>query len=114
MRRLAPTNGLTAVLESRINMGAGAPSADSSRDQKDWHAVGCFLSPSERTAAVWRTLDLEVEGDTVWVPLTDGVQVIEVLADVELAGRSAVLRGLHIQGGSRNTLGQRALRKLIN
>jgi len=79
----------------------GTPPVASSRRQK-------------RTAAVWRTLDLEVEGDTVWVPLTDGVQVIEVLADVELAGRSAVLRGLHIQGGSRNTLGQRALRKLIN
>jgi hypothetical protein len=64
---------------------------------------------------VWRTLEFDFGGtDTVLVTLTDGVQVIEVLADVELAGRSAVLRGLHINGGGRNTLGQRAMRELIN
>ena len=64
---------------------------------------------------MWRALELEFGGtDTVLVTLTDGVQIIQVLADVELVGRNAVLRGLHIDGGGRNTLGQRALRELIN
>jgi hypothetical protein len=106
---------LTSVLESRIELGAGAPLADSSRDQKDWHAAGCFLSQAERTAAVWRAFELEFGGaDTVLATLSDGVQLIQVLVDVELVGRTAVLRGLHIDGGGRNTLGQRALRELVN
>src|SRR5271166_1269861 len=52
--------------------------------------------------------------DTVLVKLTDGVHVIEVLADVEFSDRMAVLRGLHILGSGPNTLGPRALRELIN
>jgi len=64
---------------------------------------------------VWRTLEYDFGGtDTVLVKLTDGVHVIEVLADVEFTGRTAVLRGLHILGSGPNTLGPRALRGLIN
>ena len=52
--------------------------------------------------------------DTVLVTLTDGIQVVEVLTDVEFIGRNAVLRRLHIQGSGRNTLGSKTLRELIN
>ena len=66
-------------------------------------------------ARVWRTLEYDFGGtDTVLVKLTDGAHVIDVLADVEFAGRTAVLRGLHILGGGANTLGPNALRELIN
>jgi hypothetical protein len=64
---------------------------------------------------VWRTIEFDFGGtDTVLVTLTDGVQVIQVLTEVTLIGRTAVLHRLHILGGGRNTLGQRALRELIN
>ena len=46
---------------------------------------------------MWRTLEFDFGGtNTVLVKLTDGAQVIEVLTGVELVGRTAVLRGLHI------------------
>ncbi len=61
----------------------------------------------------WRTLGYEIDGtDTVLVTLTDGGRRVQVLADVELIGRTAVLRRLHIQGSGRNTLGLGTLRKL--
>jgi hypothetical protein len=64
---------------------------------------------------VWRALEFDFDGtDTVLVTLTDGVHVIQVLADLEFAGRAAVLRSLHILGDGPNTLGLRALRELIN
>jgi hypothetical protein len=63
---------------------------------------------------MWRARDFDFDGTTVLVTLTDEVQVIQILADVELAGRTAVFRGLHILGGGRNTLGPRALRELID
>jgi hypothetical protein len=64
---------------------------------------------------MWRALEYDFGGtDTVLVKLTDEVHVIEVLTDVELAGRTAALRGLHILGSGPNTLGPRALRGLIN
>jgi hypothetical protein len=64
---------------------------------------------------MWRTLEYEFDvPDTVSVTLTDGVHVVEILTNVEFVGRIAVLRGLHIQGSGRNTLGPRVLRELIN
>ena len=62
----------------------------------------------------WHVLDFDFGGtDTVLVVLVDGNRRIEVMADVELYRRSAVLRGLHIQGAGPNTLGVVALRGLI-
>jgi hypothetical protein len=64
---------------------------------------------------MWRILEYDFGGiDTVLVKLTDEIHVIEVLADVELTGRTAALRGLHILGCGPNTLGPRVLRELIN
>jgi hypothetical protein len=64
---------------------------------------------------MWRALEYDFGGtDTVLVKLPDEVHVIEVLADVEFAGRKAALRGLHVLGSGPNTLGPRALRELIN
>jgi hypothetical protein len=64
---------------------------------------------------VWRTVEFDFGGaDTALVTLTDGVQVVQILTDVEFTGRIAVLRGLHILGSGRNTLGLRSLRELIN
>jgi hypothetical protein len=105
---------LTAIHESRMTVALARrrlfPLAIGRR-----HAVGCSSSRSERTAVVWRTLEFDFGGtDTVLVKLTNGAQVIEVLTDVELVGRTAVLRGLHILGSGRNTLGPAALRELIN
>jgi hypothetical protein len=66
------------------------------------------------TAVAWQVLDFDFGGiDTVLVTLVDGNHRIEVLADVELDRRRAVLRGLHIQGVGRNTLGPAVLRGLI-
>jgi hypothetical protein len=64
---------------------------------------------------MWRALEYDFGGtNTVLVKLTDEIHVIEVLADVELTGRTAALRGLHILGTGPNTLGPRVLRELIN
>ena len=63
---------------------------------------------------MWRALDLEVDGNTVWVALPDGIDVIQVLADVELDGRSATLRRPNILGGDRHMLAPQALRELIH
>jgi hypothetical protein len=64
---------------------------------------------------MWRTLEYDFGGtDTALLVLTDGVHDVQILTDVEFAGRTAVLRGFHIQGGGRNTLGPGALRELIN
>jgi hypothetical protein len=64
---------------------------------------------------MWRALEYDFGGaDTVLVTLTDGIQVVQVLTAVEFAGRTAMLRRLHIEGAGRNTLGPRALRELIN
>ena len=64
---------------------------------------------------MWRTLEFDFGGtNTVLVTLTDGARVVEIVTDVEFVGRVALLRGLHIQGGGRNTLGPSALRELIN
>jgi DNA-binding transcriptional regulator YiaG len=63
---------------------------------------------------MWRPRDFDFDGTTVLVTLTDEVQVIQILADVEPASRTAVFRGLHILGGGRNTPGPRALRELID
>ena len=62
----------------------------------------------------WRTLDFDFGGDdTVLVTLVDGNHRVEVIADIELNGRRAVLRGLYILGAGRNTLGPAALLGLI-
>lgn len=64
---------------------------------------------------MWRVLEFDFGGTgTILVKLTDGVQIVEVLTGVEFVGRTAVLRGLHIQGGGRNTLGTRSLLELIH
>jgi hypothetical protein len=59
------------------------------------------------------TLEYEFDfADTVLVALTDGSRYVQLLANVELTGRIAVLRGFHIQGSGRNMLGPGTLRKL--
>jgi hypothetical protein len=64
---------------------------------------------------MWRALEYDFGGtDTVLATLTDGIRIVQVLTDVELLGRTALLRRLHIEGAGRNTLGPRALRELIN
>ena len=63
---------------------------------------------------MWHALEFEFDGDTVWVSFSDGAQVIQVMADVKFVGRTAVFRGLHIDGDGSNAHGQRALRELIN
>ena len=63
---------------------------------------------------MWRAVEFDFDEDTVLVTLTDGVEVVQVLTDVEFIGRTAVLRRLHILGSGRNSLGPRALRELIN
>jgi hypothetical protein len=62
----------------------------------------------------WRPVDFDFGGtDTVLVTVVDGNHRNDVVADLELLGRSAVLRGLHIQGAGRNSLGLSALSGLI-
>ena len=64
---------------------------------------------------MWRSLEYDFGGTgTILVALTDGVLNVQILTDVEFSGRSAVLRGFHIKGGGRNTIGPAALRRLIN
>jgi hypothetical protein len=73
------------------------------------------MAPKNLPPSLWRTLEYDFGGtDTVLATLTDGVHVIEVLADVEFVGRTAILHGLLIDGGGPNTLGPQALRELIN
>ena len=63
----------------------------------------------------WQPVDFDFGGtDTVLVTLVDGDHRIDIVADVELSGRSAVLRGMHIQGAGRNSLGLAALYGLIS
>jgi hypothetical protein len=62
----------------------------------------------------WLAQEFDFGGiDTVLVTLVDGGHRVEVMADVEFDGRRAVLRGLHILGAGRNTLGRAALLGLI-
>ncbi len=64
---------------------------------------------------MWRALEFDFGGsDTVLVTLSNGVQNIQILTDVEFIGRTVVMRGLHILGSGGNTLGYKALRELIN
>jgi hypothetical protein len=63
---------------------------------------------------IWQVIEYDYGGtDTVQVRLSDGNQEISILANVELVGRHAILRGLHIQGAGANTMGNGALRRLI-
>jgi DNA-binding transcriptional regulator YiaG len=48
------------------------------------------------------------------VVLSDGVQVVEIITNVEFNGGAAMLHGLHIQGSGPSTLGPGTLRKLAN
>jgi hypothetical protein len=62
----------------------------------------------------WWVTDYDFGGtDTVLVTVTNGTDVIQFMADVEFDRRKAVSRGVHVQGGGRNTLGPAALRRLI-
>ena len=62
----------------------------------------------------WTVADFDFGGtDTVFVQLSDGQRTLEILADIELGPRHAVLRGLHIQGAGPNTVGPRELLRLI-
>jgi hypothetical protein len=62
----------------------------------------------------WRAVEVEFDNPaTVYVRFTDGRDEVEIVADVELDRRCAVLRGLHILGAGPNTMGPGALRGLM-
>jgi hypothetical protein len=53
-----------------------------------------------------RAVDVEFDNPaTVYVRLTNGRDEVEIVADVELDRRCAVLRGLHILGAGPNAMG---------
>jgi len=62
--------------------------------------------------APWHILDDEIEGTTVPVAIGDGNHVVELVADIRLDARLAVLSGVHVQGGGPNSMGTRGLRDL--
>lgn len=62
----------------------------------------------------WRVVDYEFDrSETVYVRLHDGRKEIELLAELELDGRRAIVRGLHVLGGGANTMGVGELRRLL-
>lgn len=63
----------------------------------------------------WRVVDLEITpDDLVFARLSNGTVAIDVLGFLEITRRSAILRGMHIQGGGRNTMGLPALRAMAH
>ena len=60
----------------------------------------------------WALLQIEIDGDTVWVELSDGRSSIQVITDVEIVGRFARLYGCHFLGDGANRLGPRKLLSL--
>ena len=63
----------------------------------------------------WRVADLEITpDDLVSARLSNGTEAIDVLAFLHMTQRTATLRGMHIQGGGRNTMGLPALRALAH
>ena len=54
----------------------------------------------------WRIVDLTIEGNSFIARLTDGRNEIELSADLLFLGRkTAILKGLHVQGLGANTVG---------
>jgi hypothetical protein len=73
-----------------------------------------FRSGQVSLVDMWCVVQIEVgDGDTILVSCSDDVQTVEIIANLALADRTAVLRKLHIQGAGPNTLGPAALRELI-
>ena len=63
----------------------------------------------------WRVVDLEfTPDDLVAVRLSNGNEMIDVLAYLHMTSRTETLRGMHIQGGGRNTMGVPALRAMAH
>jgi hypothetical protein len=68
----------------------------------------------ETLAVHWRVVDFELaEGDVVLSTFKRDGNALEIVADVELHARNAILAHLHIRGAGPNTLGSRALRALV-
>lgn len=55
----------------------------------------------------WRVLELDVGEDVFLVRLGDGTIEIEVCADIQLEGRRALFRHLHVYGPGPNCVGPR-------
>jgi hypothetical protein len=55
----------------------------------------------------WRVLELDVGQDVFLARLADGTIEIEVCADIQLEGRRALLRSLHVYGPGPNSVGAR-------
>lgn len=61
----------------------------------------------------WRLVDFELaQGDVVLATFGRDVDILEIVADVELHARNAILSRLHIRGAGPNAVGPTALRAL--